>query len=229
MREILRRLLVCLRLDSLPYKARLKGVKISDTGPADFGRIDGYKEEGEAARVNRLVGLILSVVPEPAAVLDIGCGTGRYLKRMSELLPRTHFEGIDMSAEIVAQCTRPLLPRVPIHVLDIERARRFVRQNRQRFDLVCLIGIVQLLAAKKIKPVFKKVYRLCAAGGTVYVQFNVETAEKRSGLGYRRYSIGELEGMLVSCGFTIARSGRTDILRDYAYIFAQKPGGRQLP
>lgn len=229
MREILRRLLVWLRLDSLPYKARLRGVKISDTGPADFGRIDGYKEEGEAARVNRLVDLILSVVPEPAAVLDIGCGTGRYLKRMSELLPRTHFEGIDLSAEIVATCTRPLLPGVSIHVLDIERARRFVRQNRQRFDLVCLIGIVQLLATKKIKPVFQKVYRLCTPGGVVYVQFNVETAEKRSGLGYRRYSIAELEEILAACGFEIVRSGRTDILRDYAYIFAQKPGGRHLP
>ena len=49
---------------------------------------------------------LVSMVPEPEAVLDIGCGTGRYLKQMAAVWPGAHLEGVDISQEIVEKFLR---------------------------------------------------------------------------------------------------------------------------
>lgn len=41
------------------------------------------------------------VVLTPARVLEVGCGTGRNLILMAEMLPNTHFIGLDISSEMI--------------------------------------------------------------------------------------------------------------------------------
>ena len=219
-----KKLLIHLGMDSSYYKRYYKNLYFEPNKDIAYSDVDGYYDEGDYEKVVCLVDHILGVVKNPRNVLDIGCGTGRYLKRMSELLPQTHFEGIDISEEIVLKFTKKQIPHIKIHILDIENDRTFCILNKERFDLVCMIGIVQVLSVRKIESILKKIHRLCCENGVLYIQFNVETEDKTSTLDYKRYSIEALTGILNRCSFNIVKSGRTDVLRDYAFIFAQKTG-----
>jgi predicted TPR repeat methyltransferase len=209
-------------LDSLKFKRYYRALHFDSTEGIACSDVDGYKNEGDNQKVVELVDNLAGIVPQPEAVLDIGCGTGRYLKQMEVVWPGTHLEGVDISGEIVEKFTCKLLPGVPIHVLDIEVDETFHIENRKKFDLVCMIGIIQVLSLKSVPGILDRVNELCKEGGYLYVQFNVETEEKKSDVGYKRYSIDELETLLAKHGFTMIESSRTDILKDYAYIVAWK-------
>jgi SAM-dependent methyltransferase len=208
--------------DSRRYKTYYQGLHFEETENVDYGEIDGYKDESDYEKIVQLVDNLARMVPEPAMVLDIGCGTGRYLKQMKQTWPGAYFVGIDISREIVEKFTIKQVPGVPIHVLDIETDDTYHIENQGKFDLVCMIGIIQVLSLSKTGRILDKVNRLCKDGGYLYIQFNLETNEKKSSVGYKRYAVEELETLLAHHGFTALESGRTDILRDYAYIVAWK-------
>lgn len=217
-----RKITVLLGLDSLNYKRYYKHLNYKSTEGVSYSDVDGYKDEGDFKKIVRLMELLSQSIPKPKAILDIGCGTGRYIKQMGEVWPDAHREGIDISKEIVEKFTRKQVPGVPVHILDIESDNTFHLEKQGRFDLVCLIGIIQILSLKKIHCILDKIHVLCEEGGYLYIQFNVETPDKKSFIGYKRYSIEELEGLLTSHGFVMVRGDRTEILKDYAYIIAQK-------
>ncbi len=221
-KKIAARVLIVSGLDSLRYKRDYKRKKINGDALEDPALVDGYKDEGEVERVEKLVELILSQVPHPRAVLDIGCGTGRYLRQLQAVSPDSVLEGIDISAEILDKYARPMVPGAQFHALDIETDRRFFRRRESSFDLICLIGIIQVVARRKVRTILRKVHHMCNDGGVAYIQFNVETAKKKSSCGYRRYSVEEISALLEECSFQVIKSGRTDILADYAYVFARK-------
>jgi predicted TPR repeat methyltransferase len=211
-----------LGLDSRKYKKYYKKLQFKSTEGVALSDVDDYKDEGDAQIIIRLVDNIARVIAEPRSILDIGCGTGRYLQQMNTRWPGSHFEGIDISKEIVEKFTRKLLPSITIHILDIETDERFHIEKKEKFDLICMIGIVQILSLKRIHHILEKVNMMCRVSGHVYVQFNVETEEKKSSVGYKRYSLPELEALLIEHGFEIMKSERTDLLRDYAYIIAKR-------
>ncbi|MCP5051581.1 MAG: class I SAM-dependent methyltransferase [bacterium] len=217
-----KRLILLLGLDSYKYKKYYKTLSYESTEGVSCGEVDGYEGEGEFEKIVHLVGNLSEIVPEPGAVLDIGCGTGRYLKQMGEVWPGAHLEGIDISQEIVEKFACKQLPGVLFHVMDIETNQFFHTENAGKFDLVCMIGIIQILSLKKISGILEKVGILCKEGGYLYLQFNVETSEKKSSVGYKRYSIEELGSLLSRHGFQVVKADRTDILKDYAYIVAKK-------
>lgn len=216
-----KKLIYLLGMDSFRYKKYYKNLAYGDTKVSDSD-VDGYQGEGELEKVVQLVDQLASIVPVPRAVLDIGCGTGRYLKQMGNTWPDTYFEGIDISREIVEKFTRQQVPGVPIHIMDIEADEQFHIDNRESFDLVCLIGIVQIVSLRKIRRILEKVHTLCKAGGYVYIQFNLETEKKKSTVGYKRYSIEEISQLLKTQGFQVEKAAKTDILKDYAFLVARK-------
>ncbi|MGE5342886.1 MAG: class I SAM-dependent methyltransferase [Candidatus Omnitrophota bacterium] len=217
-----KKLIISLGLDSRWYKQYYRTLHFDTTNRISEGEVDGYKDESNDERIVQLVNLIFQNVSNPRSILDLGCGTGRYLKQMRTVYPDAHFEGVDISSEIVETFTRHMVPGIPVHVLDIETDETFHVQNREKFDLVCMIGIIQILSLGKIHRILDKVNRLMKDGGYLYVQFNTETKEKKSSVGYKRYAIDELGKLLEDHGFEIINGSRTDILKDYAYIIARK-------
>ncbi len=221
-KKIAAQALIASGLDSFRYKRNYKRMKVDGEVPDDPAVVDGYKDEGGQERVERLVELIISQAPNPRAVLDVGCGTGRYLRQLHAVSPDSILAGIDISPEILDKYARSMAPTAEFFALDIERDQRFYREHTSTYDLVCMIGIIQVLARRKVRAILRKIHHMCVDGGTVYIQFNVETGQKKSSCGYKRYSIEELSPILNECGFEVINSGHTDILADYAYVFAKK-------
>ncbi len=56
-----------------------------------------------------MVEVAAAEVPDAAAILDVGCGTGRLLRAASEVFPNARLEGVDAAAEMVRQA-QALLP-----------------------------------------------------------------------------------------------------------------------
>lgn len=209
-------------LDSFRYKKYYRNLRIDDPKKVSAADVDGYTGESEDEIIVQLVGQLAREVPEPGAVLDIGCGTGRYLAQMRQVWPQAHLEGIDISREIVEKFTRQTVPGVPIHIFDIETDETYFRQNHGKFDLVCMTAVIQILSLKKIRPILVKVVHLLNRTGYLYIQFNLETDEKKTSVGYKRYAVEEMTGILEAGGFHVIQAGRLEILKDYAYIVAKK-------
>src|SRR3954469_16139060 len=86
------------------------------TTPWDAGTYDesSAPQQAWAADVlERLDGL-----SEDAAVLDVGCGTGRVTEALLELVPRGHVLAVDASAEMVALARRRLGDRAEVFCQD---------------------------------------------------------------------------------------------------------------
>lgn len=215
-------LVVGMGLDSYRYKKYYRDMRIEESDDLSAADVDGYSDESENEKIVQLMDRLAREVPEPGAVLDIGCGTGRYLAQMRQIWPQAHLEGIDISQEIVEKFTLKTIPGAPIHVLDIETDETFYRENSGKFDIVSMTAIIQILSVQKIPAILGKVRRLLKPTGHLYIQFNVETGEKKTSVGYKRYAIEELKGILEANGFGIVKAQRTDILKDYAFIIARK-------
>lgn len=67
--------------------------------------------------------LAAAEVPQPAAILDVGCGTGRLLRSAEQRFPTAALEGIDASAGMVrhAQAVLPARSRIRIQMATAEK------------------------------------------------------------------------------------------------------------
>lgn len=82
------------------------------------------------AACERLDALIRRMVPEARSLLDVGCGTGRYLEHLAGSYV---VEGLDLSPEML-EVARERLPGVPLHHGDLVDFRR-----ERNFDVVCCL------------------------------------------------------------------------------------------
>ena len=78
--------------------------------------------------------LAASEVPRPAAILDVGCGTGRLLRSTEQQFPGAALEGVDAAVEMVkhAQAVNPAASRIRFQQATAERLPFAADQ----FDLV---------------------------------------------------------------------------------------------
>lgn len=83
-------------LDALELKEKLEFEVMSDTFDDSIGGQDGrYKlVEAQLANMQKEIGCKLKVC-------DVGCGKGRYLKRLKEIFPNNHYYASDISERVI--------------------------------------------------------------------------------------------------------------------------------
>jgi ubiquinone/menaquinone biosynthesis C-methylase UbiE len=104
--------------------AQLHGIdQPRDVDVARFGR---WAESYDESILQRLIFAPLqeftlaqaaAVVPAPAAVLDVGCGTGLLLRQAARRFPTSELTGVDASQGMIDVALASLPPDAPVHFL----------------------------------------------------------------------------------------------------------------
>ncbi|MFI4859896.1 MAG: class I SAM-dependent methyltransferase [Phycisphaerales bacterium JB063] len=114
------------------------------------------------------------VSPQPARVLDIGCGAGNYTLKLLAQLPA----GVPTPAVSLLDLSRPMLDRAAQRVADagapdIETIQGDVREvdlGERRYGIVLAAMVLHHLRSDaEWDAVFAKLYRSLAPGGSLWV------------------------------------------------------------
>lgn len=141
-------------------------------------------------------------LPEPANVLDLGCGTGRLLERLATQFPDLRGTGLDLSPKMlrVARLSNRHHPRL----IYIEGKAESLPFGEGQFDAV--FNTISFLHYLEPQQVLSEVTRVLKPGGRFYlVDFTVAKAAilpklPISPLGVRFYSPKQREALGSAAG-----------------------------
>jgi SAM-dependent methyltransferase len=115
---------------------------------------------------------VLEAVPAPGAVLDVGCGHGRFAQLLRERGVAASYQGVDASAELIEQARARC---------DLIGGARFARVDviealgeipRGPFDLIALFGVIHHVPGEPTRAgLVRALAERLASGGTLAVAF----------------------------------------------------------
>ncbi|MBO0735803.1 MAG: methyltransferase domain-containing protein [Alphaproteobacteria bacterium] len=103
--------------------------------------------------------------PDAARLLDVGCGTGRFLREVKANYPRLYVTGLDLSAHYLAVARRELAPWSRARF--IEGAAEAMPFGDAEFDVVTSVYLFHELPPRIRRKVVAEVRRVLRPGGTV--------------------------------------------------------------
>ncbi len=172
-------------------------------------------------------------LPAPR-VLDVACGTGRFLKQLHQALPRARLWGLDLSPWYI-QRAREVLADIPDVSLIADNAESMPLKDAS-FDVVTSIYLFHELPAAVRRRVVSEAFRVLAPGGRFVLVDSVQLGD-RSGFEwsitnfpalyhepyYRHYLKDDLEPLLEAAGFEVERS---EVHLVSKVVTARKPEAR---
>jgi ubiquinone/menaquinone biosynthesis C-methylase UbiE len=181
-----------------PAEVLLPGAE-TDRYPAYYRRkfhfqSDGYLSEASAERYDYQVEVLFgggaaamrrqALVPQREAVrrgggaklLDIGCGTGAFLREVKRNHPRLCVTGLDLSAPYLAVARRRLLPWSRVTL--IEAAAEAMPFPEAEFDIVSCLYLFHELPARVRRAVVAEIRRVLKPGGTLIFVDSLQTGDE---------------------------------------------------
>jgi ubiquinone/menaquinone biosynthesis C-methylase UbiE len=132
----------------------------------DFGVDVLFGGATDAMRRMTLPPVVEALAGRPAPrVLDVACGTGRFLGQLHEALPRARLYGIDLSGPYLA-VARERLKHVPDLSLLAENAEALPFADRT-FDAVTCVFLLHELPRDVRRRVVAEMHRVLAPGGVL--------------------------------------------------------------
>lgn len=110
-----------------------------------------------------LEGLIARSSLTPAAILDLGSGTGQSLDVLCRHFPAARLVGVDHSSAMINE-SRARLPKIDYHQVDIET---FLLNNTEKFDLVTAIGCLEFITS--LESVLEGIGRILTPNGSAII------------------------------------------------------------
>lgn len=169
---------------------------------------------------------------QPAArILDVACGTGRFLKQLHGALPDAKLYGVDLSPNYLKEAKKTLAD-VPGVGLVAENAEKLPFRD-EIFDVVTSIFLFHELPGDARRNVLGELRRVLRPGGTAVICDSAQLADSAEIDGalarfphlyhepyYKGYVRDPLEGALESVGFEVAR---TEVHFVSKVVVAKKP------
>jgi SAM-dependent methyltransferase len=143
------------------------------------GRDDLERHADVIARVSLaaapfVVPYLDAVVAEvrPARALDVGSGTGIYVRALLEADPGLHVEGVDLASDVVADAraglaAAGLADRAELHVADVRTWTP--PAGRPRFELITLLNAVYYFPREDRPALYGRLGSLLTDGGELVV------------------------------------------------------------
>lgn len=120
-------------------------------------------EEALAKAHSDLISIADTHLKTGGRVLDIGCGTGLYLK---DLHGKGYgLSGIDMSAEMIIVATKEL-PDVTFYIGDFMNFR-----FPARFDLIYSVSVLEYIARNDLDAHFERLAANLNSGGIIFIHY----------------------------------------------------------
>jgi ubiquinone/menaquinone biosynthesis C-methylase UbiE len=153
-------------------------------------------------------------------VLDVGCGTGRFLLQLHSAMPDAALTGLDLSPAYIAHARR-VLARVPGMTLLEENAERTTLPDAH-FDAVTIWGVLHEVPRDVRRTILAEVRRVLKPGGLLVISdvMQCATPADMDGFGhyitrhsdvyhepyYASYLRDPLDRLYEECGFAFERT-----------------------
>jgi len=111
-----------------------------------------------------------------ARLLDIGCGTGAFLREVKRNHPRLAVTGLDLSAPYLAVARRRLAPWSRVAL--IEAAAEAMPFAAAELDIVTCLYLFHELPARVRRAVVAEIRRVLKPGGTLILVDSVQTGDE---------------------------------------------------
>lgn len=155
---------------------------------------------------------------EPAAVLELGCGTGRLLGALAARRPMWLLTGVDISERIIDRArAREDLRNVALWVGD---GRTIPPAAGDGFDAVYSMGLFQHLPADACAGYVREVARVLRPGGRF--RFQSVLGDEDAFLSHQT-SMMEMLSWCDAAGLELAASGFSRLKPEWYWITARKP------
>jgi ubiquinone/menaquinone biosynthesis C-methylase UbiE len=166
-------------------------------------------------------------------VLDIACGTGRFLLQLHRAMPFAKLYGVDLSPHYIARAKK-LLEGIPDIALLAENAESIPLQG-DLFDAVTSVFLFHELPKDARRNVIREAYRVLRPGGRLVICDSAQLAdspELKDFLDafemlyhepfYKSYVRDDLTSVLTECGFESVSSTPRFLSK---IVVGVKPGG----
>jgi ubiquinone/menaquinone biosynthesis C-methylase UbiE len=138
---------------------------------------------GGAAAMRRqaLVPLREALLRHPAGgargkLLDIGCGTGAFLREVKRNYPRLSVTGLDLSAPYLTFANRRLTDWSRVEL--VEGAAEAMPFGEAEFDIVTMIYLLHELPPRTRRAVVDEIRRVLKPGGTLILVDSLQTGDE---------------------------------------------------
>ena len=159
---------------------------------------DGYLSEASAERYDHQVEVLFGGAAAPmrrqalvplreallrhpgglgnSRLLDIGCGTGAFLREVKRNYPRLAVTGLDLSAPYLSVAARRLADWSRIEL--IEAAAEAMPFGEGEFDIVSVIYLFHELPPRARRAVVEEIRRVLKPGGTLILVDSLQTGDE---------------------------------------------------
>ena len=196
------------------YVSRSKENNLNDI------QLDGYKIyhnflKDELLKLKLLIQSIVEkeLKDESSVIMDYGCGTGRYIEYFNE---KAKVIGFDSNSNILENYTKKKVSNGEFHSLNLNNKlefNQFIKKNKNKSDIFLLIEVIQILPRSLAKKFLKKINYLMNLDSLLVIVFPISSSfiDKYRYINFYKYSVVELEKILIDCSFKIEISQVTNM------------------
>ncbi len=183
----------------------------------DYARnVEGFHPHKEAER-------FLALIPSGGAIIDIGCGSGRDVKKFSEM--GFHVTGIDFSPSMI-EIARSNAPKATFKIIDMHSL-----DLEETFDAAWANASLLHISKIHLPKVLEKIFRILNNNGLFYIKMKqgshegIEIDARYDSLPkfYSYFEESELKRMLIEAGFDLLdvfTTGKESSYQTHPYIHA---------